>query len=444
MSEALNAPQSAEQDSAPAPAPAPALAFPSKGQVGVDPYSIPLAEIDVSDAELFEHDEIWGYFERLRNEEPVHLSPETEFGRFWSVTKFEDIVHVEKHPEIFSSALSITLFDPEPDFPLSPGFISMDGDRHNAHRAVAQPAAAPRNLAILEPLIRERVVEILDGLPVGETFNWVERVSIELTTAMLATLFDFPQEEKHKLTYWSDIATMSPVQLEQIGLTEETQRAELFVCLETFTRMWKEREGTPLDGRRLDLVTAMANSEAMRDLEPLEYLGTLILLIVGGNDTTRNSITGGVLALNENPAEYQKLRENPKLIPGMTSEMIRWQTPLAYMRRTATCDTELGGKSIEKGDKVAMWYVSANRDETAIERANEFIIDRKNPKHHLSFGWGVHFCMGSRLAEMQLRILWEEIQERFDKVEVVGDPIRVRSNFVKGFSELPTKVHPKR
>lgn len=431
MSEAQNDPQSTEGFA------------PSKGQVDVDPYSVPLAEIDVSDAELFEHDQIWGYFERLRKEDPVHLSPKTEFGHFWSVTKFDDIVYVEKNPELFSSAVSITLSDPEPDFPVSPGFISMDGERHNAHRSVAQPAAAPRNLAILEPLIRERVVEILDGLPIGETFNWVERVSIELTTAMLATLFDFPQEEKDKLTFWSDVATASPVQLEQVGLNEEKRREALFECLETFTRLWKERENTPLDGRRLDLITAMANSPATQDLEPLEYLGTLILLIVGGNDTTRNSITGGVLALNENPEEYQKLRENPKLIPNMTSEMIRWQTPLAYMRRTATQDTELGGKAIKKGDKIAMWYVSANRDETAIERANEFLIDRKNAKHHLSFGWGVHFCMGSRLAEMQLRILWEEILERFETVEVVGEPVRVRSSFVKGFSELPVRVHPK-
>ena len=189
-------------------------------------------------------------------------------------------------------------------------------------------------------------------------------------------------------------------------------------------------------------MTALANSDSTRGLTPMEYLGTLVLLIVGGNDTTRNSITGGVLALNENPDQYQKLRDDPGLIPNMVSEIIRWQTPLAHMRRTATVDTELGGKSIKRGDKVVMWYVSGNRDESVIDRAGEFLIDRKNAKHHLSFGWGVHFCMGSRLAEMQLRILWEEILERFREVEVVGKPVRVRSSFVKGFSELPTRVHP--
>jgi len=212
-------------------------------------------------------------------------------------------------------------------------------------------------------------------------------------------------------------------------------------CLEVFNGLWKERENEP-ESDRLDLISLMANGAATKNMEPMEYLGTLVLLIVGGNDTTRNSISGGVLALNENPKEYQKLRDNPDLIPNMVSEMIRWQTPLAHMRRTATEDTELAGKKIKKGEKVVMWYVSGNRDDTVIDRANEFLIDRANVKQHLSFGWGVHFCMGSRLAEMQLRILWEEILERYREVEVVGEPIRVRSNFVKGFEKLPVRVHP--
>jgi cytochrome P450 len=317
----------------------------------------------------------------------------------------------------------------------------MDGPRHDAHRKTVQPAAAPRNLKVLEPLIRERVIEILDGLPVGETFDWVDRVAIELTTGMLATLFDFPYEERRKLTFWSDMATASPEQVGAVGITEDERKAALMECLEVFTGLWKERESQP-QGDRLDLVSLLANGAATKDLEPMEYLGTLVLLIVGGNDTTRNSISGGVVALNENPKEYQKLRDDPGLIPNMVSEIIRWQTPLAHMRRTATRDTELAGKRIKKGDKVVMWYVSANRDETAIPRANEFLIDRPNARHHLSFGWGVHFCMGSRLAEMQLRILWEECLARFREVEVVGPPVRVRSNFVKGFSELPVRVHP--
>jgi cytochrome P450 len=413
----------------------------SLGQAGADPYSIPLEKIDVSDAELFQTDTLWGYFERLRKEDPVHYCAESEFGPYWSVTRFEDIVTVEKDPKTYSSARSIVLQDPDPEFPVEAGFITMDGPQHLAQRNTVQPVLSPRNLRRLEPLIRERVIEILDGLPVGETFDWVDRVSIELTTGMLATLFDFPYEQRRKLTHWSDIATSSPDQLADHGLTEEGGREVLLECLESFTGLWKERQGKP-DPDRLDLITALANGAATKDLDPMQYLGTLILLIVGGNDTTRNSISGGVLALNENPKEYQKLRDDRKLIPNMVSEMIRWQTPLAHMRRTATQDTVLAGKQIKKGDKVVMWYVSGNRDESFIDRANEFLIDRKNARQHLSFGWGVHFCVGSRLAEMQLRILWEEIMTRYEKIEVVGEPIRVKSSFVKGFEKLPVRVHP--
>jgi cytochrome P450 len=415
-------------------------AIPSKGQVGVDPYAIALDKIDVSDSELFETDTHWGYFERLRKEDPVHYCRESDFGPYWSVTKFNDILTVEKDPQTYSSEGSIVIGDLQPDFALSPGFIAMDDPRHTAHRKTVSPVLGPRNLSRLEPLIRERVIAILDGLPVGETFNWVDAVSIELTTAMLATLFDFPYEQRRRLTYWSDMATASPALVGATGVTEEQRRAALEECLEFFQGLWREREGK--QGDKLDFVTSLANGAATRGLSPMQYLGTLVLLIVGGNDTTRNSISGGVLALNESPSEYEKLRRDVAVIPNMVCEMIRWQTPLAHMRRTATCDTELGGKQIKKGDKVVMWYVSGNRDDTVIPRADEFLIDRANARDHLSFGWGVHFCVGSRLAEMQLRILWEEIMNRYAMVEVTGAPVRVRSNFVKGFHELPVRLHP--
>jgi len=409
-------------------------------QASVDPASVPLDQIDVTDSELWSTDTHWGYFERLRNEDPVHYCHDSEFGAYWSVTKYEDIVYVEKNHEIYSSEPTITVADPEPDdLAQNAGFITMDGPRHTAHRKVVQPVSSPRNLKNLEPVVRQRAIEILDELPIGETFDWVDRVSIELTTSMLATMFDFPWEERRKLTYWSDIVTASPEQLEEMGLTEEQRNDGLRECLDTFTKQWQERKGK--DEGNLDFVTALANAEATQDLDPITYLGTLMLLIVGGNDTTRNSISGGVLALNEYPEEFEKLRNDPSLIPNMVNEIIRWQTPLAHMRRTATCDTELGGKQIKKGEKIVMWYVSANRDETAIDRPNEFLIDRADSRQHLSFGLGVHFCMGSRIAEMQLRVLWEEIMKRYSKVEVVGDPVRVRSCFVKGFQELPVRLH---
>ena len=420
--------------------------FPSKGQAGADPYSIPLDQIDPSDSELFETDTMWGYFERLRAEDPVHYCSDSLFGPYWSVTRYDDVVTVEKDAETYSSDKAITLFDPEPDFPLSPGFIAMDGERHSRHRKTVQPVAAPRNLRNLEPIIRERVQGMLDDLPVGETFDWVDKVSIELTTGMLATIFDFPWEDRRLLTYWSDMTTSSEEQLASMGLVPEDRQRILFECLEYFTRLWRERQDNPGGDDDIDFVTAMANSESTKDIDPevapLDYLGTLILLIVGGNDTTRNSVSGGVLALNQNPAEYDKLRADHSLIPSMANEIIRWQTPLAYMRRTVTRDTELGGKNLKAGDKLAMWYVSANRDADVFDHADDFIIDRDKPKPHLSFGWGAHFCMGSRLAELQLRVLWEEILERFRLVEVVGDPVRVKSSFVKGYHELPVQLHP--
>jgi cytochrome P450 len=414
---------------------------PSKGQAGRDPYSVPLGEIDVSDSELFETDTHWGYFARLRREAPVHYCARSDFGPYWSVTRYHDVAEVEKNPDVYSSARSIVVGDPDPSFPLGAGFITMDGDQHTAHRKVVQPVASPRNLAVLEPLIRERAREILGALPVGETFDWVDRVSIELTTGMLATLFDFPWEERRKLTHWSDMATSSPAQVGSSAATEEERKAALMECLAEFTTLWNERRARP-PTERLDFITALANGDATRNLDPLTYLGTLILLIVGGNDTTRNSISGGVLALNESPGEYEKLRSNPALVPNMVSEIIRWQTPLAHMRRTATRDAELAGERIRAGDKVVMWYVSANRDDAVFERPDEFWIERPNARQHLAFGLGVHFCMGSRLAEMQLRVLWEEILARFREVEVVGPPLRVRSNFVKGYELLPVRVHP--
>jgi len=419
--------------------------FHPKGQAGADPASIPLEKIDVSDSELWVTDTHWGYFERLRREAPVHYCAESADGPYWSVTKFDDIVAVEKDPETFSSEPTITIGEiPEDSITQNAGFITMDGPRHTAHRKVAQPVSSPRNLKVLEPIVRERSIAILDSLPVGETFDWVDRVSIELTTAMLATMFDFDWETRRKLTYWSDMATISDEQLAEEGLTIQAREDALRECLDVFARLWKERRGRTAEG--LDFVTALANSDATRDIDPavdpITYLGTLMLLIVGGNDTTRNTISGGVVALNEFPEQYEKLRNDPGLIPSFVDEVIRWQTPLAHMRRTATRDTVLRGQQIKKGDPVVMWYVSANRDETAIERANEFLIDRADSKHHLSFGWGVHFCMGSRIAEMQVRVLWEEILKRFRTIEVVGEPQRVRSCFVKGYRELPVRVHP--
>src|SRR5271170_4681264 len=398
-------------------------------------YATPLELIDVGDPELFRTNTHLPYFERLRREDPVHFVDSARYGPFWSITRYQDIMEVDINHQAFSSEAflgGITIGGQGgPDGGL-PMFIAMDPPKHDAQRKVVSPIVSPANLAVMEGLIRERAARILDELPIGETFDWVDRVSIELTTQMLATLFDFPWEDRRKLTRWSDVATTPPGG--GVIDTEDQRRAELMECANYFTNLWNERVNAPPGN---DLISMMAHGEATRNMDRMEFLGNLVLLIVGGNDTTRNSISGGVLALNENPREYDKLRANPSLIPSMVCETIRWQTPLAHMRRRALSDFELHGKQIKKGDKVVMWYVSGNRDEEVIEDPNSYIIDRARPRTHLSFGFGVHRCVGNRLAELQLTIIWEEIMKRFPTIELVEEPTRTHSIFVKGYETLP-------
>ena len=415
------------------------LLHPETWNPTIDPNSIPIEKIDMANSDIFMYgDAIFPLFERLRNEDPVHYCPEScveEAGAYWSVTKYKDIMSVDTNHKVFSSEGAITLFDPDEDF-TTPMFIAMDPPKHDIQRKAVNPVVAPSNLKNMEGLIRERTEDVLDNLPRNEVFNWVDTVSIELTTRMLATLFDFPFEDRMKLTRWSDVSTARPG--DGVVESEEQREKELYECLEYFTRLWNERVNSE---PKTDLISMLAHNPETRDMDPMEYLGNLILLIVGGNDTTRNSMTGGILALNQNPDQYDKLRNDHSLIKTMVPEIIRWQTPLAYMRRTALEDIELSGKLIKKGDKVIMWYVSGNRDEDVIKDANSFIIDRERPRSHLSFGFGIHRCVGNRLADLQLEILWEEIMKRFDNIEVVGEPTRIRSSFVKGYSDLPVIIN---
>jgi cytochrome P450 len=406
-----------------------------KSEAQAKAKAMPLNDINVADQELWRTDTVWPYFERLRNEDPVHLHPPEhhEDGAFWSVTKYNDIMAVDTNHAGFSSEPSITIFDPKEDFTL-PMFIAMDPPKHDVQRKTVSPIVSPQNLHILEPLIRSRITKTLDELPIGESFDWVDRVSIELTTQMLATLFDFPWEDRRKLTRWSDIATAA----EDSGLfvtddPETERKTELFECVDYFTRLWNERVNAEPKG---DLISMLAHGEATRNMDRMEYLGNLILLIVGGNDTTRNTMSGSILAMHQNPQQLAKLHADHSLVPSMVAETIRWQTPLSHMRRTATQDIELGGKTIRKGEKVIMWYASGNRDEEVIDHPNAYIIDRAQPRRHLSFGFGIHRCVGNRLAELQLTILWEEILARFPEIQVVGEPRRVPSAFVRGYEQM--------
>jgi cytochrome P450 len=402
-------------------------------------FSLPLDEINPADPMLFADDTVGHYFERLRRDAPIHRSHSPMFGDYWSVTKYQDIMAVDTNHATYSSDWSrggIVIAD-RPVGERLPMFIAMDPPRHDVQRLAVSPIVAPGNLANMESLIRERTQRVLDSLPRDETFDWVDTVSIELTTLMLATLFDFPLEDRRLLTWWSDCATANPDIDTSKVKSWDHRMEELGKMHAYFARLWNERVNAP---PRTDLVSMLAHGEDTRNMSPIEYMGNLVLLIVGGNDTTRNSMTGGLLALSRNPEEWAKLRANPALVDSMVPEIIRWQTPLAHMRRTAARDAELGGHRIREGDKVVMWYLSGNRDETAIDQPERFIIDRPRPRQHLSFGFGIHRCVGNRLAELQLKILWQEILKRFDRIEVMGEPIRLKSSFVRGYTHLPVRI----
>lgn len=411
-----------------------------------DVATLKLEDIDMSNPFLYRQHQWQSYFKRLRDERPVHYQKSSPFGAFWSITRYDDIVFVDKSHELFSAEPVIVIGKPPAGLDVEM-FIAMDPPKHDVQRQAVQGVVAPKNLKEMEGLIRSRVQEILDDLPLGTPFDWVERVSKEITARMLATLLDFPYEKRHKLVYWSDTlagsaeATGGEISDNDVLFNAAADMAKQFAAL-WHAKAAQQAAGEPMG---FDLISLMLSNDDTKDLihRPMEFLGNLALLIVGGNDTTRNSMTGGVYALNLFPEQFVKLKNQPSLIPNMVSEIIRWQTPLAYMRRIAKQDIEMHGQTIRKGDKILMWYASGNRDERVIEQPDAFLIDRKGARNHLSFGFGVHRCMGNRLAEMQLRILWEELLLRFDNIEVLGEPDLVQSNFVRGYAKMMVKLTAK-
>lgn len=401
-----------------------------------------LADVNPANPKLFSEERILPLFEQMRAEQPVHYCKDSAYGPFWSVTRHADIMAVDKNHQEFSSDAIFggimidddIVGDPDGDFFVK-SFITMDPPEHGPQRKAVSKIAAPTSLSSFEGLIRERTQGLLDTLPVGEEFDWVESVSVELTTMMLATLFDFPFEDRHKLTRWSDVTTAeadSPI----VG-SQEQRISELMECLAYFKRLKQERKDGPAN---FDLVTMLAQDSVTADQPDTHFLGNLMLLIVGGNDTTRNTMSASINAFHKFPEQLDILKARPELLDNMISEVVRWQTPLSHMRRTAMVDTHIGDQRIKKGDKVVMWYYSGNRDESVFDNSDELDITRQNSRNSLSFGFGLHRCLGMRLAEMQMRVLWQEILKRWQHIEIVGEVERVESNFVNGYSKMPVRI----
>ena len=402
-----------------------------------DRSEAPVDPFDVSRPELYAEDRWQEPFRKLRAESPIHYVPESGFGPYWSVSTYKPIVKIEALPKIFSSdwekgGIAIS-GDPallEQYNMREPMFIAMDPPKHTGQRRTVAPSFGPSEVAAMKAECAARTGEVLDSLPIGEPFDWVQRVSIELTTGMLAKIFGFPWEQRHKLTEWSDYG--GDVELIKNPETIELRLAKMQEMGMAFAALWQERMANP--GK--DLISVMLQSDAMREMEPEEFIGNLILLIVGGNDTTRNSMSAYAYGLSQFPEERAKLEANPELIPNAVQELIRWQTPLSHMRRTVTEDTEVDGVKMKAGDKVVMWYLSANRDESIFEDGESIRVDRENARRHLSFGYGIHRCVGARVAELQLVTLLEEMAKRRLRANVIEEPVRVPACFVHGYKSL--------
>ncbi|MFP6803282.1 MAG: cytochrome P450 [Pseudomonadales bacterium] len=412
--------------------------------------------LSLSFSETFQdHIVVHDIFTRMRREEPVAWCPEPWGGPgFWSVTKYDDIQFVSKNPGQFSSdgkLGGITLPSDEMIrnrmkedgieivegeaaegnlFQSGTSMIMMDPPHHVQNRRVVAPGFTPQKLDDLTPRIQERAREILCNIEGKDEVEFISSVAAELPIQMLAELFGIDQELRHKLFEWSNIIIGGDDP--DIVVSPEQVRTAIMELVTFGMEQYEQRKEKPGNDLISMLVHTKVNGQPV-DLG--DYLSTLLLLVVAGNETTRNSISGGILALSENPEEKRKLLEDPSLIPAAVDEIIRWVHPVIYMRRTATEDTMIGEQAVKKGDKLALWYMSGNRDEDKWEDPFEFNVSRQGTRH-LSFGYGQHLCIGWRLAEIQLRVLLEELLIRYPNIAVKGEVNRMKTNFLNSIKSM--------
>ena len=399
----------------------------------------PLEGINLKDPLLFEQGMPHALFRQLRYEAPVYWNeePGEDEPGFWALTKYDDIVAVSKNPQLFSSAMGGHQISYPPGLEFNRAtaaivgnMIGMDPPEHNAYRRLVSPSFSASAVRKMEPTVREIVTRILHRVVPGGECEFVAEVAAELPLVVLCELLGVPQEDRRLLFGWTE-------RLTDFGNTPDDQVAA-FAELFAYGQALAERRRREPAG---DLMSLMANVEMDGQRIDQQLLdGFFLLLVIAGNETTRNTISGGLLALIEHPDQYQLLREQPALIPTAVEEMLRWVTPVIHFRRTATADTEIRRQTIRRGDKVVMWYPSANRDEDMFERPDVFDVRRK-PNEHLAFGEGQHFCLGAWLARLELRVMFEELLRR-PTLELAGRPRRMRSYFLSGFTSMPVRFAP--
>jgi cytochrome P450 len=402
-----------------------------------DAESVSLTSLDVSEPERFRMNAHGAYFARLRREAPVHYCSASRYGPYWSITRYDDIVAVETYHRIFSSNGNVIIGDVPPEFDSAQAFITADPPVHTRERQAVAPAVSREQMRRLEERVRDAIAALLDGLPRSEAFNWVEKVSHEVTTQMIAVLFDFPWEQRHRLTHWSEAMLTTPAAGALVTSWDHREQV-IEEYRSTMFALWRRRANEPRHGDILSVLAHGADGAAMID-DPARLMG-LLTLMASANEAARGALSAAVVAFHEFPEEWRKLRGDRSLVENAASEIIRWQTPVSHMRRTAAEEVEFRGQRISKGDRVVVWYCSGNRDEAHFEAADELRVDRFNARGHVAFGAGIHRCLGSHVAGMQLRILLEEMLVRFESVEVVGAPRRVGSNFSSGFEEVLTRL----
>jgi len=401
---------------------------------------------DLKDPGLYEVGVPWDTFAELRREDPVHWNPESDGAGFWSVMRHADIVEVSRQPLLFSSAHENgghRIFNENEvgltgagESAIGIPFISRDPPIHTRYRKFIMPALAPNRLGDIETRIRARVAALVDAIPLGEPVDLVPLLSAPLPLMTLAELLGVSIDLWPKLYDWTNafVGEDDPEFRASQASMEETLGEFFAFGQELFDARRAEPTG--------DIASLLANAEIDGVPVPFrDFIGNLILVLVGGNETTRNSISHSVAAFAADPGQWDLIRQDRDVLKTAAPEMVRFASPVMHMRRTAMEDTTVGGQAVAKGDKVVLWYISANRDENVFPDADRLLVTRKGAQH-VGFGAGQHVCVGSRLAEMQLRIAFDMLADRVKSFDVQAPPRRFRSNFINGLKTLDVILRP--